>query len=282
VRDVRFIASSAGTYYYSGTTALSTPGNRATVDGELSGAFVVDPPGTTGSANDRIFMLALWSSHPRPGGLVAATDQLRFTINGKAWPNTERLTYTEGDTVRFRIINVSAAAHPMHLHGFYFDVESRGNGTRDSTLDRAGSRHMVVTERAAAGRTFTMTWVPTRSGNWMFHCHDNYHVLRNAPLDGSPLAPVDMHHVTNHAVEMMGGLVMGIEVLPKNGPVIVTQGEARHCARGLRRHRCRTELRLRVAGRKHDIVIAHAASPWTHHSPDARRTGEHHRRERAG
>jgi FtsP/CotA-like multicopper oxidase with cupredoxin domain len=227
VRDVRFIATTAGTYYYSGTTAQSTPGNRATIDAELSGAFVVDPPGTAGSVNDRIFVLALWSRRPTPGGIVAATDLLRFTINGKAWPNTERLTYTEGDTARFRIINVSGAAHPMHLHGFYFDVESRGNGTRDSTFDRAGSRHMVVTERAAAGRTFTMTWVPTRSGNWMFHCHDNFHVLRNAPLDGSPLASVDMHHVTNHAMEMMGGLVMGIEVRPKNGSAVVTQGEAR-------------------------------------------------------
>jgi manganese oxidase len=231
LRDIRFVATSAGTYYYSGTTAPSTPGNRSSVDAELTGAFVVDPLGTTGPANDRIFVLALWSRSPTPGGIVAATDLVRFTINGKAWPNTERLTYTEGDTVRFRIINTSGAAHPMHLHGFYFDVESRGNGTRDSTFDRAGSRHLVVTERAAPGRTFTMTWIPTRSGNWMFHCHDNFHVLRNAPLDGSPLAPVDMQHVTNHAMEMMGGLVMGIEVLPKNDSVIVTQGEARRTLR---------------------------------------------------
>jgi manganese oxidase len=231
LRDIRFVATSAGTYYYAGTTTPSTPGNRSSVDAELTGAFVVDPLGTTGPANDRIFVLALWSRSPTPGGIVAATDLVRFTINGKAWPNTERLTYTEGDTVRFRIINTSGAAHPMHLHGFYFDVESRGNGTRDSTFDRAGSRHLVVTERAAPGRTFTMTWIPTRSGNWMFHCHDNFHVLRNAPLDGSPLAPVDMQHVTNHAMEMMGGLVMGIEVLPKNDSVIVTQGEARRTLR---------------------------------------------------
>jgi FtsP/CotA-like multicopper oxidase with cupredoxin domain len=148
---------------------------------------------------------------------------LRFTINGRAWPNTERLSYDTGDTVRFRIVNTSAAVHPMHLHGFYFDVGSRGDGAIDTTY--APGSYRVVTERTAPGRTFTMTWVPDRAGNWMFHCHDNFHVLRNAPLDGSP-PPADEHmqHVKNHALEMMGGLVMGIEVRGRAGPNVVAQG----------------------------------------------------------
>jgi FtsP/CotA-like multicopper oxidase with cupredoxin domain len=57
-----------------------------------------------------------------------------------------------------------------------------------------------------------MTWVPDRAGNWLFHCHDNFHVLRNAPLDGSALPAEHLIHPMNHAQEMMGGLVMGIEV----------------------------------------------------------------------
>ena len=40
-----------------------------------------------------------------------------------------------GDSVRWRWINASPAPHPMHLHGFYFDVGSLGNGTRDEPLD---------------------------------------------------------------------------------------------------------------------------------------------------
>jgi FtsP/CotA-like multicopper oxidase with cupredoxin domain len=107
----------------------------------------------------------------------------------------------------------------MHLHGFYFNVDSRGDGRTDTTFDRT-SRHLAVTERAAPGRTFSLTWIPERPGNWMFHCHDNLHVLRNRPLDGSPLPSEVEHlaHAKNHAMEMMGGLVMGIEVRPK-GPM---------------------------------------------------------------
>ena len=134
-------------------------------------------------------MIGLWTKSLRARRVCSrADDVLRFTINGKAWPNTERLTYTVGDTVRFRVINASAAVHPMHLHGFYFDVNSRGDGDADSTFGGATSVPRVVTERAAPGRTFSMTWVPERAGNWLFHCHDNFHVLRNSPLDGTRAA----------------------------------------------------------------------------------------------
>jgi len=209
-REVRFPAGAAGTYYYWGEVrGLGTEGGE-TRDAELSGAFVIDPRRTT--ARDRVFVIALWSKAPLPGGLVARNGLLRFTINGKAWPNTERLTYTVGDTVRFRVVNTSIAPHPMHLHGFYFDVNSRGDGTMDSVYTTGAPPPRVVTERIAPGRTMSMTWVPERTGNWLFHCHDNYHVLRNAPLDGTPLPPEQLVHPRNHTLEMMGGLVMGIDV----------------------------------------------------------------------
>ncbi len=216
VREVRFSAGVAGTYYYWGTTHAGALGARSPADAELSGAFIVDPRGTTGAPGDRVLVISLWTPVQRPGGLVQEADLLRLTINGKAWPNTERLAYTVGDSVRFRIINTSAAVHPMHLHGFYFNVDGRGDGTRDSVFGAASSKHLVVTERVAPGRTFAMSWVPERDGNWLFHCHDNYHILRNPPLDGSPRPPGHLQHVANHAEEMMGGLVMGIEVRPRS------------------------------------------------------------------
>jgi FtsP/CotA-like multicopper oxidase with cupredoxin domain len=180
------------------------------LDDELSGAFVVDPRGTAGQARDRVFVIALWETRVS-GGAPTRDDVLRFSINGRAWPNTERLAYAIGDTIRFRMVNTSSAVHPMHLHGFYFNVDSRGNGTRDTTFSSRSPRR-VVTERLGGGRTYTMTWIPERPGNWMFHCHDNIHVLRNRPFDGSRLPAEHEMHVKNHALEMMGGLVMGIEV----------------------------------------------------------------------
>ena len=217
VREVRFDAGPPGTYFYWATTsATAALGSRGSTS-QLSGAFVVDSGNALGAPRDRVFVLGFWT----PGdntGFVSRDDVLRFVINGKSWPHTERLTYTVGDSVRFRIVNTTVVPHPMHLHGFYFNVDSRGS-ERSDTAYGASSPQLVVTERIAPGRTISLTWVPERAGNWMFHCHDNYHVLRNRPLDGSRLPAEHLMHVNNHSLEMMGGLVMGVEVRPNGAPV---------------------------------------------------------------
>src|SRR5687768_12101211 len=211
-REVRFAAGSPGTYYYRGEiVGAPMRERRETQDAELHGAIVVDRRDAPTAKHDRIMVLALWTRMPR-NGVVNRSDVLRFTINGRAWPNTERLAYAVGDTVRFRMINTSTAPHPMHLHGFYFDVNSRGDGSADSTFGGATSIPRVVTERVAPGRTAMITWVPERAGNWLFHCHDNFHTLRNAALDGTPMVAEHKVHVKNHALDMMGGLVTAIEV----------------------------------------------------------------------
>lgn len=220
-REVRFRAGAPGTYYYWATTDSTQNLDRSGIDSQLNGAFVIDPR-TDGKAHDRVFVISLWQ-RGATGGFIGSDAVVRFAINGKAWPHTERLTYAVGDTVRFRLINATIAPHPMHLHGFYYNVDSRGNGSTDSVYDQRGSPRLVVTERMAAGRTFAMTWLPTRPGNWMFHCHDNFHVLRNRPLDGSALPPDQMAHVMNHAAEMMGGLVMGVQVRGPDGSIAVAK-----------------------------------------------------------
>jgi FtsP/CotA-like multicopper oxidase with cupredoxin domain len=210
-REVSFPAGKAGTWFYWASSKPDVFTERVPADAELAGAFVIDPAGTRGAPKDRVLVLAEWNRDARPGGIVFKNDLARFTINGKAWPHTERLAYGLGDTVRFRVVNVSDAPHPMHLHGFYYGVESRADQLRETRFD-AGTMPHVVTERLAPGRTFSLVWIPERPGNWLFHCHNNFHVLRSHPLDGSPLPPEQGLHVTNHALEMMGGLVMGIEV----------------------------------------------------------------------
>ena len=231
-REVRFKAGTVGTFYYWGTTnpTRDVAAPRG-VESQLAGAFVVDAKASSGEPKDRVIVLGFWNDRPlAPGVGAPANAIIRFVMNGKAWPHTERLTYTVGDTVRFRLVNVSSAPHPMHLHGFYFKVDTRGDGRTDSSFV-GGSPRFAVTERAAPGRTFSLTWVPERAGNWLFHCHDNLHVLRSRPLDGKPLPPE--HHVDakNHALEMMGGLTMGIEVKGKGPPVVTNDDRPRRTLR---------------------------------------------------
>jgi FtsP/CotA-like multicopper oxidase with cupredoxin domain len=206
-REIRFPAGRPGTYFYwAGTTAVETLQNRSPRDSQLIGALIVDPRDAP-AADDRVLVISGWRAN-QPGVIG------RIVINGRSWPHTERLAYRVGDAVRMRLINAGAAVHPMHLHGFYFRVDSRGDELADTVFASESSPRMVVTERLTGGRTFSLTWKPTRPGNWLFHCHDNVHLQRGIPLDGGT-APAPHPHVENHAMEMMAGPVMGITVTGK-------------------------------------------------------------------
>src|SRR5262245_51195088 len=125
VKEVRFVAGVPGTYYYWGATSNAALDLRVARDTQLSGAFLVEPR-SAAPRNERVFLIGVWAD-VGPNGLAPVNGLNRMVMNGKSWPHTERLTYQVGEQVHLRVINVGAAVHPMHLHGFYFKVDSRGN-----------------------------------------------------------------------------------------------------------------------------------------------------------
>ena len=207
-----FQLDAPGTYLYWATTTKRGIKFRVREDAQLSGAIVVDEAGARPQP-DRVFVIGMWSD--TTGGAVPhGRERILTVMNGRSWPNTERLSYTVGDTVRWRVINASADLHPMHLHGFYFRVDSRGDGETDTTYAES-QRDRLVTELVAQGHTMRMTWVPDRDGNWAFHCHIPEHIMARAPL--GMVLPKEHAHVTNHALQGMSGLVTGIHVSPRRG-----------------------------------------------------------------
>jgi FtsP/CotA-like multicopper oxidase with cupredoxin domain len=212
-RTVRFRLDAPGTYYYWGTTMRRAMNFRTREDAQLTGAIVVDDPARTSAAGpppDRVFVIGMWSDTAHRA--LTHRQRILGVINGRSWPHTERLGAAVGDTVRWRVINASADLHPMHLHGFYFRVDSRGDGRRD-TVYAAGAGGMAVTESLDAGVTTSLTWVPDRPGNWLFHCHVPEHFGPRGPLGvARPAAGAGAH--ADHATGGMSGLVMGIAVRP--------------------------------------------------------------------
>src|SRR5260221_2552988 len=150
-----------------------------------------------------------------------------MSINGLSWPHTERLDVVQNDSVHWRVINLTSIDHPMHLHGFYFRIDARGDGARD-TLLAAADRRMAVTEMLNPGETMAMSWSPTRPGNWIFHCHFAGHLSHHVAMDtdkGVPAPQNEAHHMTD-APHQMYGLVMGIHVAPR-GVVAAAPRDAR-------------------------------------------------------
>ncbi|MGH7463827.1 MAG: multicopper oxidase domain-containing protein, partial [Longimicrobiales bacterium] len=208
-KEVRFTPTVAGTFGYFGTRhKAGGPKPPFTVTrGPFEGVLIVDPPDTP-PAEERIFLMTHWADRQFPGSWQPVA---RFMINGRSWPHTERLTYAAGDTVRWRVINITGIAHPMHLHGFHFRVDARGDQWREDVY-APDERRMAVTELLDPSETMRITWVPTEPGNWVFHCHLMRHMswLQTASLQ----RVADTHHSSADDVDPLGGMVIGVTVEP--------------------------------------------------------------------
>lgn len=223
-REIIFQADAPGTYlYWASRTGADGLLHRRTDDDQLNGAFVVDPKNHAVDPNERTLVisqyLVVYDEQSKPPKFY---DILGF--NGLSWPHSERLTYRVGQTAHWRVINATRVIHPMHLHGFYFRVDSVGDGETD-TIYKDDERRMAVTELLPPGHTFSLTWTPERAGNWVFHCH----VLRHISPENRywlPAANQHPHDSTDHARQGMAGLVMGITVLPADMPVSQTPKSA--------------------------------------------------------
>ncbi|HEU4701598.1 MAG TPA: multicopper oxidase domain-containing protein, partial [Conexibacter sp.] len=217
-RTLTFRLDSVGTFAYWGALkGLTDFRQRDWLDSQLSGAIVVDPRGAA-TPRERVWVITEWF-HGYPDRPFESV----LTFNGRAWPNNERLTYAQGDSVHWRFVNLTAIEHPLHLHGFYFRVERTGNERGDAAIAPA-KQYLQNMQTVPAGGTVALSWVPTTPGNWVFHCHLASHVGETVTLHGSPDAHV-VHQAGAPAAQgrsvpgghEMRGLVIGMHVTPSPG-----------------------------------------------------------------
>ena len=224
-RQVLFTSNSPGTFYYWATTTGMPLAFRGSTDAQLSGAFIVDSA-EGAPVLDRVLVITEWTSltraqlaevasQPDPGAaFLRLKPKTLFAVNGQAWPHTERLNYDLGEQVHWRVVNLSTESHPMHLHGFYFDVEREGDEARDQAIAPTRRMH-EVTHLMVPGATMSMAWTPERVGRWLLHCHTMLHVSPTLNVDGSPRTHEDHGLGRGHDEHFgagMTGLVVGIVI----------------------------------------------------------------------
>jgi manganese oxidase len=219
-REITFRLDKVGNFFYWAVLeGLNTFEDRYWLDSQLTGALVVDPPGASPSANERVWLITEWFFQPPRIRIFESA----LVFNGKAWPYNERLTFTQGDSVHFRIINAAAVEHPLHLHGFYFRVTRHGGARADTVI--AASRQMLQNMRLIPiGGSLSLSFLPSTPGNWVFHCHFASHVGEVVSLHDAS----DAHHapdaggreIPEHdkpGGHTMRGLVIGMRVTPAPG-----------------------------------------------------------------
>jgi manganese oxidase len=150
----------------------------------MMGLFIVHPRDAAVAAVDRdfAFLLHNWAVHPgtyRPDPSIMTEFDL-WTFNSKLFPAIDPLVVRRGQRVRIRVGNLSMHEHPVHLHGYQFDVTG-GDGGR---WPRAAWRK-EVTEIVGVGQMRDIEFTADAPGDWALHCHKAHHTM-NAMGHGTP------------------------------------------------------------------------------------------------
>ena len=90
-------------------------------------------------------------------------------INGKSFPATAPLVATLSDWVLIHMANDGSLLHPMHLHGYHFEVVAQDGFPLRAAVH---GRHAG----GGAGQRFDVLVHATEPGAWAFHCHILPHV----------------------------------------------------------------------------------------------------------
>lgn len=91
-----------------------------------------------------------------------------WSINGRLYPNSERLAVAPGDKVRLSYLNRSMMPHPMHLHGHFFRIVNFA-----LPPERWLVKDTAVVEPM---RRLDVEFIADNPGDWFHHCHHLYHM----------------------------------------------------------------------------------------------------------
>jgi FtsP/CotA-like multicopper oxidase with cupredoxin domain len=101
--------------------------------------------------------------------LFLGDGPLGYVLNGKSFPATSPIVATQGDWVLIHMANDGSMLHPMHLHGYHFEVVAQDGFPLEQP-------YMADTLVIAPGQRFDVLIHAIYPGAWAFHCHILPHV----------------------------------------------------------------------------------------------------------
>lgn len=101
--------------------------------------------------------------------LAGSMKPYAWSLDGELWPKITPLVLAKGNRVEIELVNHSAMAHPMHLHGHAFQVLAvNGRPIRGAVRDT------VLVEPVPG--SVRIAFDAGNPGRWAFHCHNLYHM----------------------------------------------------------------------------------------------------------
>lgn len=184
----------------------------------MMGFFVVHPKDPKFMRVDRDFVFLLNAYDIDPGSYVPRIAQmLNFNLwswNSRVFPGIDPLVVRKGDRVRVRFGNLTMTNHPIHMHGYHFEVTCTDGG-----WTRPESRWPEVTIDCAVGQMRAYEFDAIYEGDWAIHCHKSHHTMNAMGHDLRTFIGVDQTELKKR----MSGMVKGY--MPMGGAGMADMGE---------------------------------------------------------
>jgi FtsP/CotA-like multicopper oxidase with cupredoxin domain len=142
----------------------------------MMGFMVVHPRDPAFMRVDRDYVFLMNAFDIDPGTyLPKVNTMLDFNMwcwNSRAFPGIDHFVAARNDRVRIRFGNLTMTNHPIHMHGYDFEV----TGT-DGGWTRPESRWPEVTVDCAVGQMRAFEFKAVHEGDWAIHCHKSHHTM---------------------------------------------------------------------------------------------------------
>ena len=116
--------------------------------------------------------------------LTGNMERFMWGFDGRKFSElVEPIRFERNERVRVTLVNDTMMAHPIHLHGHFFELVTGGP---------AGHQPLKHTVNVAPGGKVTFDLTADAPGDWAFHCHMLMHmhagmfnVVTVRPMDGA-------------------------------------------------------------------------------------------------
>ncbi|GKX33199.1 MAG: copper oxidase [Rhizobiaceae bacterium MnEN-MB40S] len=161
----------------------------------MMGMFIVHPKNPDHMRVDRDFCFLLNAFDIEPGSylpkIMTMTDFNMWCWNSRIFPDIDPLVVSRNDRVRVRVGNLTMTNHPIHMHGYDFEV----TGT-DGGWVRPEARWPEVTIDIPVGAMRAYEFDAVHEGDWAIHCHKSHHTMNAMGHDVPTLIGADMRDLT--------------------------------------------------------------------------------------
>jgi len=173
----------------------------------MMGFLVVHPKNPKFMRVDRDFVFLLNAFDIDPGSatpkIMTMLDFNLWCWNSRIFPGIDPFVVRQGDRVRIRFGNLTMTNHPIHMHGYDFEVTCTDGGWVPKS-----ARWPEVTVDVAVGQMRAFEFDAVHPGDWAIHCHKSHHTMNAMGHDVPTLIGVDHRSVVRQLTKMVPGYML--------------------------------------------------------------------------